>query len=101
MKVTIKMNIPSDRTEQHFLMMVGLMLTFFFTQIFIEGIIALRWVSPDSMSQSLAMSHDAFLTFFGLAAGIFHGMVPQIAGRAPFLVPPQPAPEPEKLEPAA
>jgi hypothetical protein len=84
-----------DSTERHFQLMVLLMMTFFFTQIGIEGMIALKWAPPDSMAQSLQMSHDAFLSFFGLAAGIFHGMVPQLAkplmlNQAP--VPPEPQP---------
>jgi len=87
-----------DQTERHFNLMVLLMMTFFFTSVVIEWLVAAKWVSADSMQQSLQMSHDAFLSFFGLAAGIFHGMVPQMGKVLAF--PPQPAPQSDPPAPA-
>ena len=60
--------------ETHFRFMLGLMMMFFFVNIGLQMMAALHVPAPPD---ALTMSHDAFLECFGIAMGIFRGMMPQ------------------------
>ncbi len=73
MKLILPMG--KDQTEQHFLIMIYLMLAFFAVNI---GLELLDGVKPQAVSvTAINTAHDAFLAFFGIAIGMFRGMVPQ------------------------
>jgi len=55
--------------------MIWLMLAFFFVNIGLEVLDGLR---PNMVSvTAINTAHDAFLSFFGIAVGMFRGMTPQ------------------------
>jgi hypothetical protein len=63
-----------DQTEKHFQIMIYLMLVFFCVDMGFEIAQGLKILSAPI---AINTAHDAFLTFFGIAVGMFRGMVPQ------------------------
>ena len=66
-----------DQTQIHFQQMVWLMMIFFFTDVILETINGVGFFKAGSLDGIMRTAHDAFLSFFGIAAGMFHGMLPQ------------------------
>lgn len=64
----------NDQTERQFNTMIALMMVFFFTDMILEVGNGMKWF-PEPITT--AAPHDAFLTVFGIAAGLFRGMTPQ------------------------
>jgi hypothetical protein len=63
----------SGSTNQHFLLMVALMM-FFFISDAVTDYLFFSGFTTAKIGDGLA--HDAFLTCFGVASGIFRGMMP-------------------------
>lgn len=76
----IKMPFGTDQVEQHFLIMIYLMMTFFFVNVGLEVLAGKGIVTTGTASST---SHDAFIAFFGIAVGMFRGMQPQGSLLAP------------------
>lgn len=63
-----------DQTEKHFQIMIYLMLVFFCVNMGLEIMASVKIAVAPS---AIATAHDAFLSFFGVAIGMFRGMTPQ------------------------
>ncbi len=64
----------NDLTEKHFVMMIYLMLVFFCVDMGLELLAGLKIVVAPN---AITTAHDSFLAFFGIAVGMFRGMMPQ------------------------
>jgi hypothetical protein len=63
-----------DSTEQHFQMLIYLMLVFFFVAVGLDTLHALKILDAAS---ALDMAKESYKACFYIAIGMFHGMLPE------------------------
>jgi hypothetical protein len=70
------MNEYHDCQRRDFMLMIRLMMGFFVVELLTDATIAFGLTT---MKIGDGLAHDAFMVFFGVAAGIFRGMLPSIS----------------------